>query len=596
MADSPERVIRIGAGAGFWGDSMSSARDLVTHADLDYLVFDYLAEITMSILARMHAKDPTQGYARDFVTVAADVMAVCIERGTRIITNAGGINPIGCRDALAEELEARGLRVKIAVVLGDDLTDRADVIRKDGMRDMFTGEAVPSDLVSVNAYLGATPIAEALASGADVVITGRCTDSAVVLGPLLHEFGWAPDDYDKLSAGSLLGHLIECGPMVTGGLHTDWQAIEGWDRISFPIAECYADGSGVITRATELGGSVTPAIVAEQVVYEIGDPSAYVLPDVICDWREVSLESVGADRVLVRGARGRKPSDSYKVSATYEDGYRATTTLTLVGGDATAKARAVAAMIRMRTERILSAKGLDSFTRFDAEILGAESMYGTAARSKPREVVLKVAVSHPDRAAVLVFASEIAPALTSTAPGITGFFAGRPAAVPIIRLTSFLYPKSDVTISVEFEGEKRTVAVEPGSGDEIAPTVSGTPAIAMVRIPLSRLAYGRSGDKGNIANIGVVARDPSFVDVLEETVTEEFVARAFGHFVKGTVTRYPLGGIHAWNFVLTEALDGGGVTSLRMDPQAKAFASILLDSEVEISRTKAVDLGLVDSL
>jgi hypothetical protein len=592
MTTPKNHLVRIGCAAGFWGDSRSAARDLVDHAELDYIVFDYLAEITMSILARARLKDVSQGYARDFVTVAADIAADCRASGTKIISNAGGVNPVGCRDALATELAARGVEARIAVVLGDDLVDRASELRDNGATDMFTGQKLPEDVLSVNAYLGAGPVAEALAAGADIVITGRCVDSAVVLGPLIHEFGWAMDDYDKLSGGSLLGHLIECGPMVTGGLHTDWEDISGWDTISFPIAECRADGSGVITRVTELGGAVNPAIVAEQMIYEIGDPSAYVLPDVVCNWTSVGLTSDGPDRVLVHGARGVEPTDSYKVSATYSDGFRATTTVTLVGGDASGKARAVARMISDRCARLLEDKGLAPFDRFDVELVGTESMYGHAAAAAPREVVLKLAVSHAERSGVSLFAGEIAPALTATVPGITGFFAGRPAVVPIVRLTSVLLPKDEVRPVVDVAGHRTDVAVAVG-GTRLAAAVGGVAAEPHTRIPLSRLAYGRSGDKGDIANIGLIARDPAYVDLLREVVSEELVAQTFGHFVRGTVTRFELPGIHAFNFVLTQALDGGGVASLRMDPQAKAFASILLDTELDIPRSWASALGLV---
>jgi hypothetical protein len=595
MTTQREGTVRIGCAAGFWGDSRSAARDLVDQGELDYLVFDYLAEITMSILARARVKDASQGYARDFVTVAAEVMAKCIARGTKVISNAGGVNPLGCRDALQAELDARGVTARIAVVLGDDLLDRASDLRDRGAVDMFTGQKLPEDVVSVNAYLGAEPIARALDDGADVVITGRCVDSAVVLGPLIHEFGWPMDDYDRLAGASLLGHLVECGPMVTGGLHTDWQEVAGWEDISFPIVECHADGSGVITKLPNKGGAITPAIVSEQIVYEIGDPSCYVLPDVVCDWTAVELAMDGVDRVLVRGARGHEPTASYKVSATYADGFRATTTLTLVGSKATDKARAVARMISTRCERLLSERGFSPFDRFDAEVLGSEAMYGPSGRSDSREVVLKIAVSHAERSAVSIFAAEIAPALTATAPGITGFFAGRPAPVAIVRLTSFLLPKDEVTVSVDAGGVSRELSVAKGADRQRGNPRVGVQAEPVVRLPISRLAYGRSGDKGDIANIGLIAREPVYVDVLRRMVTEELVARTFGHLVRGTVTRFELPGISAFNFVLTEALDGGGVASLRMDPQAKAYASILLDVEIDVPLASAKAVGLLVS-
>jgi hypothetical protein len=594
MSATESRTVRIGCAAAFWGDTRSAARQLIDGVELDYIVFDYLAEITMSILARARTKDPSMGYARDFVAVAGDMLADCVERGIKVASNAGGINPAGCRDALAAELERRGIEARIAIVLGDDLLADEPSLREAGVTDMFTGDHFPEAIVSMNAYLGATPIAAAFADGADIVLTGRCVDSALILGPLMHEFGWGAADYDLLSSGSLLGHLVECGPQVTGGVHTDWMTVPAFDEISFPVLECHPDGSGVVTKVPGAGGLVTPATVAEQMLYEIGDPTAYLLPDVACDWTQVELSAVGEDRVLVRGAVGKPSGPSYKVSATYRDGYRATTTLTLVGGDAAGKAQAVADSILLRCSRLLAEAGLEPFDRTSVEIIGSDTMYGARGRrSSAREVVLKVAVHHSERAGASIFGTEVAPALTSTAPGITGFFTGRPAPVDVVRLFSFLIPKSQVDVSYELDGQAHPVAVDATSAEIAAPAETGVRVEELVTIRLSALAYARSGDKADLSNIGVIARRPEYVDLLREYVTDEFVARTFSHFVKGTVTRYELPGTNSFNFVLTEALDGGGVVSLRMDPQGKAFGPILLDQEVELPLSRAVAAGAV---
>ncbi len=302
--------VRIGGASGFWGDSADGARQLV-EADIDYLVFDYLAELTMSILVSARAKNPQLGYATDFVTVAMhDTLHRCVERGIKVISNAGGVNPHACAravEALADEL---GLRITVAVVDGDDVMPLVPALRDCGVTDFYTGAPMPPQLISANAYLGGLPIAAALAAGADVVITGRVVDSAVVLGALVHSFGWSANDYDKLASASLAGHIIECGCQATGGLHTDWEQIPDWDRMGYPIIECDSDGGFVVSKPEGTGGKVLAQAVAEQMLYEIHDPAAYVLPDVVCDFTSVEITQIAADRVLVRGAKGYAPTDA----------------------------------------------------------------------------------------------------------------------------------------------------------------------------------------------------------------------------------------------------------------------------------------------
>jgi hypothetical protein len=330
--------VRIGCGAGFWGDTETAAPQLLRGGRLDYLVFDYLAEITMSILAGHRLRRPDGGHAHDFVT---RVMRACLtdamQRGVKVVTNAGGVNPHASRQALAALAREQGVEPRIALVLGDDLMAEQATLRAAGVRELDLGSALPDNVLTMNAYLGAQPIARALAEGADIVITGRVADSALVLGPLLHEHGWAHDDYDKLAAGSLAGHIVECGAQATGGLITDWQQVGGYDDIGFPIVDCAADGSFVLEKPPGTGGLVTPAVVYEQLLYEIGDPRAYLLPDVVCDFSDVVAESLDENRVRVRGARGLPPPAQYKVSATYPDGFKTTAGFLLAGEQAVAK-------------------------------------------------------------------------------------------------------------------------------------------------------------------------------------------------------------------------------------------------------------------
>lgn len=580
-------MVRIGCGAGFWGDTPEGPAQLVASGQIDYLALDFLAEITMSILARIKARDPAQGYATDFVTQVMRPLARRIAEGRiRVVTNAGGLNPLACRDALVTLFAELGVSMKVAVVTGDDLSDRVTDLRTTGTREMFSGAALPDRLVSVNAYLGAFPIAAALSRGADVVVTGRCVDSALVLGPLIHEFGWGPADHDLLSAGSLAGHIIECGTQCTGGVFTDWRDVPGWDEMGFPIAICRADGTFDITKPSGTGGLVTPATIGEQVVYEVGDPATYVLPDVTCDWRGVRLQQAGPDLVRVSGARGRAPTAQAKVSATHADGWRAAVTMMIAGGEAAARAQATGEAILKRTARLMGAAGHAPFAETSIEVLGAETSHGAASRATAsREVVLKVAVRHPSREALEIFVREIYPAATAMAQGLTGFAGGRPKAQPVVRLFSMLVDKAMLAPEVMDDAGLLTVpfAAAPPPGPAIPmPMPHDLAPGPRALVPLVAVAHGRSGDKGNAANIGILARDPAFLPAIRAALTPERVAAAFAHYAPSRVERFDWPGLHGMNFMLHDVLGGGGVASLRHDPQGKVLAQVLLDAEIEV--------------
>lgn len=583
--------IRIGCGAGFWGDSPEGPRQLVRLGGIDYLVLDYLAEITMSILARMKAKNPTLGYAADFVSLVMKPLAGEIaEKRIRVVTNAGGVNPEACRDALLAVFKEAGVELKVAVVTGDDLSASAEQFRAEGVSEMFSGARFPEKIASINAYLGAFPIAAALDAGADVVVTGRCVDSAVVLGPLIHEFGWTPEDYDQLSAGSLAGHILECGTQATGGIVTDWREVASdWANMGFPVADCRADGSFEIGKPEGTGGRVSPATVAEQIVYEVGDPAAYMLPDVCCDWSQVKLEVAGTNRVRVSGARGRAPSAQYKVSATYADGYRCAATMMIVGADAAERAQAVAKAILARSSRLIREAGFADFQESFVEVLGAEASYGANARVDAREVVLKIGVRHATKEALAIFAREIYPAATAMAQSLTGFAGGRPEPQPVIRLFSFLVDKAQVQPRAAIDGMEvpvappvEAVAAPAGPRKPAAEPAADAPAGATANVPLVALAFGRSGDKGDIANIGVIARDPDLLPWLRQVLTPEVVRSCFAHHVAGEVERFEWPGLAGFNFVMHRALGGGGIASLRHDPQGKAMAQVLMSLPVPV--------------
>jgi hypothetical protein len=594
-------TVRIGCASAFWGDSSAGAGQLVHRGDIDFLVFDYLAEITMSLLARARARKLELGYVPDFVEALAPLLPEIRQKGIKVVSNAGGINPHAAAAALRKSAEAAGIALEIAVVTGDDLTDRVGEIRAAGVTEMFSGAAVPEKLATVNAYLGAAPIALALDRGADVVVTGRCVDSAVTLGPLVHAFGWSWSDYDRLAQGSLAGHLLECAAQVTGGLFTDWRDVPGWDDMGMPIAECAADGSFIVSKPQGTGGLVTPLSVGEQMLYEIGDPAAYILPDVICDFRDVRMVQSGPDAVRVTGARGRAPTPSLKVSATWPDGFRMIGTLMIGGYEAAAKAARVGEAILTRVRRLLDARGLSAFTETSIEVIGTESTYGPwayPAAKASREVVLKVGARHRDQEALEILAREIFPPGSSMAQGITGFFAGRPGVQPVLRLFSFLWPKSRVTPVVHIQGEEIKVPFTPSQPEAPAPSLGPPPpalGVADAAVPLIALAVGRSGDKGNSANIGIIARKPDYLPWLRAALAECVIADWFAHNGVSKVERFDLPGIHALNFVLHDALGGGGVASLRVDAQGKAFAQMLMDHPIPVPRALAESLAAADS-
>ncbi|WP_029922876.1 acyclic terpene utilization AtuA family protein [Nevskia soli] len=598
MANS-KKTVRIGCASAFWGDTNTAAAQLVHKGNIDYLVFDYLAEITMSILAAKRMRDPNDGYATDFVEhVMAPLLGEIKARGIKVVANAGGVNPLACKKALEEVAAKAGVSIKVGVVLGDDLLPRKKEFAD--CTELDSGKPMPPTLVSMNAYLGAIPIARALDAGAEIVITGRCVDSAVVLGPLMHEFGWKEDEYDKLAAGSVAGHIIECGAQCTGGNFTDWELVrEGYADMGFPIVEVESGGEFVVSKPDGTGGLVSVHSVLEQMLYEIGDPRAYLLPDVVCDFTGVKLEQAGDNRVRITGARGYPPTASYKVSATYPAGMRCATLFMIGGIDAARKGRASAEAVVEKVRRQLLEGGLGDFTGVDIHCIGAEETYGPHARAAAaatREVAVKIAVHHPSPKALKLFAREIVQAATAMAPGFTGYFGGgRPEPNMIPRLFSTLVPKSQVGIEAVV-GEQRFAVEVPVQGGFMPPAAEAEdlPALALdgaVTVPLIKLAVARSGDKGDHSNIGVAARKAEYLPYIKAALSAANVRRWFAHVLaggeQGRVERWELPVSLSLNFLLYNALGSGGAASLRSDPQGKAFAQMLLDYPVPVTKALA---------
>lgn len=592
-------MIRIGGATGYWGEADLALPQFLAEGDLDFIVFDYLAEITMSIMARAKAADPEKGYATDFVSaIVAPHLQAIADSGVKLISNAGGVNPEACGRAIRQLIEDAGLPLKVAVITGDDLMPKLGEVLASEPTEMFTGEPTPprEAIASANAYLGAFPVAEALNQGADIVVTGRCVDSAVTLGACIHRFGWQRDDLDLLAAGSLAGHLIECGPQATGGNYTDWQEVaDTLHEVGYPIAEIAQDGAVVMTKPQGTGGCVTIGTVGEQLLYEIGDPAAYYLPDVICDFTQVALEQIDPDRVSVVGARGRGVPAQYKTSMTWADGWRAGMIGFYVGARAAEKARIFGNEAIQRARRKLSAMGAPDYVDVCVEVVGDESHWGDAARYvRSREVAVKVACRHADRRATDLLMRELAGVGLGAPAGFCAFAGTRPKSSPVIRLFSILVDRDLADIQIHIEDDSRSFAdsltgteklVDSGteSLDGEATASAGDEGAEQVEVPLERLAWARSGDKGDKANIGVMARKREYFPWIAAALTESYVASRFAHFMASPeMDRYALPGLPALNFVLHHALGGGGVASLRNDPQAKGYAQILLDTPVSI--------------
>lgn len=588
------KVVRIGGACAFYGDSSVAPGQLIK-AGVDYLILDYLAEATMAAFGGMRKAGHPVGYAGDFTEwVWKDNLRELKARGTKIVTNAGGLTPKACAARMHELAKEAGISFRIAVVEGDDIIGRIDEISSD--TEMFTGAPFPprDQIMTVNAYLGATPIARALAMGADMVITGRCVDSALTLGILVHEFGWRADEHDKLSQGSLAGHVIECGAQGSGGLFTDWEQVPDWANVGYPIVECHADGSFIVTKPEGTGGLVSEAVVAEQILYEVGDPQAYMLPDVVCDFSAVSVKLVGDNRVRVSGATGYPPTGKYKVCLTWADGFRCIGFMAVVGREAVRKAQRQAEAVLARVNGMLRDANMAPFRASRIEVLGSESSYGAQARAlDTREVIYKLAVEHDDAAGLKPFLREFDSPTTSMSVGTAGWFGSRAEVRPVMRVWSTTIALDDVPLTITLDETVEemtfrapaTVFAPEMIARPVAPAEPRSEA-AMRDVPLIELAWARSGDKGDAFNIGVIARKADYLPWIRAALSPDAMMKWFAHEFEGganpAVLRYDLPGLCAVNLHLLDALGGGQFASLRLDPLAKGKAQQLLDMPVRV--------------
>ncbi|KAI8059855.1 hypothetical protein BC940DRAFT_323676 [Gongronella butleri] len=622
MSTSP---VRIGCYSAFWGDSTAAAAQLVKleGANLHYLVADYLAEVTMGILAArrqrrlMAGKEQGIDHIHEFVTlVLRPLLPQLVKNGTKVITNAGGLDPVGCKVAIEQLLAKLKITgVKVAAVYGDDLladkesptlesfqqvTPFSTISSTEHGKDSDRLPAQDDPILSMNAYFGAKAVAAALDQGAHIVVTGRVVDSALVVGPLLHEFKWnvaQPEYYDRVASASLAGHIIECGCQCTGGNLTDWRdaafsAYGGYSNMGYPIVEVQPNGEFVVTKPEKTGGLVSPATVSEQILYEILDPARYLLPDVILDMRQVQLSQIGHNRVLVKGAKGYRPTPWLKCSGIFLDGWKLSGELLIGGHEAKEKALAVGDAIYKRVSAMLQERGMEPLRDFNLEALGSESIFGANGKhGDTREVVLRLTGHHNDTAALRLLAMEVIPSATCMAPGITGGGSGRPKPIPNLVHFPCLVPKSSIKTQLVV-GDTQPQAIEWDAWDQDQ-SFASLPAVPFIPVPdikgplvktkLINVAYGRSGDKGDASNVGIIARKPEYLPYIKRSLTQEVVAKYMKHVCKGSVTRFELPGLNAMNFVLTHSLGGGGLSSMIIDRQGKTFAQQVLSSvDVEL--------------
>ncbi|MBI4445963.1 MAG: DUF1446 domain-containing protein [Acidobacteria bacterium] len=587
-----KKSVRVGNASGYWGDDLAALMQQLSGGPIDYVTLDFLAEITMSILQKQRARDSRLGYAADFVDQIREALPLLKTTGIRVISNAGGINPAGCAEKIAAIARESVGALSIAVVSGDDLMGRLDDLRSRGisLQNMETGEdfsLIHSRVESANAYLGAAPVVQALREGAQLVVTGRVTDTGITAAVPLYEFDWSLSDWDRIASAVVAGHIIECGTQASGGNLTDWREVPGFENLGYPIAEFFPDGSFQITKHENAGGLVNVKTVTEQLVYEMGDPRRYITPDAIADFTSIVLKDLGDNRVRISGVRGSPPTDNLKVSISYQNGFKAHGTLLVSRPEAADKARALAEMFWKRL-------GL-AFEETSVELVGHNAAHRhLVPAADPPEILLRLGVRDSDRDKVEEFSKKFTSLILSGPSGVA-IVGSRPRTQEVVAYWPCLIPVQEVSAEVSIlEGAKKFVVSsiipeqaptpdrELQAPGEPTTSVSGKDKKKRRRVVLKEICYARSGDKGDMANIGVVARTPAIYEWMVEELTAQKVKEFFGEICGGRVERFEVPNLWALNFLLHESLGGGGTVSLRIDPQGKTLASALLLMQVDV--------------
>lgn len=593
--------IRIANAGGFWGDDLGVLRRQLEGGEVDYISSDFLAEVTMSILRKQQLKNEAMGYVGDFVDQIVDVAGLMKEKKVRMLTNAGGINPLACARKILSELNKKGVELKIAVVVGDNIIERIDEFYPDQtlFTDMETGDDfahIKENIQSANVYLGVPPLLKALESGADLILAGRVTDTSITMAPFIYELGWDLGDWNKLAAGLVAGHIIECGAQASGGNFTDWQKINSWNNMGYPIVEMNKDGSFEVYKHANTGGLISRDTIREQLVYEMGDPKHYISPDVVADFSQLELTEVAPNRVLVKNAKGHPSTHFLKVSMAYEDGYKAVSSIVISGGRVLNKAR--------EFEKIFWERLNTGYKKTNTEYIGYNACHQNLVEDiDPNEILLRFSVYDDDLEKIKAFSTSIAPLILSGPPGVavTG---GRARSQQVITYWPTLIPKSLIQTTVhvlDSAGEiKETYDIDSILGNESDFTpVNGEISsekedefsqMEMIVVPLRDVCMARSGDKGDTFNIGVLARSEKIYSYLKVKLTSDVVKSMFAGICKGKVKRYELDNLLALNFLLEESLDGGGTKSLMIDAQGKTMASALLNQTFPIPKAYLQDV------
>jgi len=588
-----KKQIRIGNAGGYWGDDLTALKRQLTGGPLDYITMDFLAEITMSILQRQQKKNPEQGYAVDFLDQLEECLPLIVKKKVRVITNAGGINPIGMGRRIVRMAREKGLDLKVGIVYGDDIVGQLYELTAAGERftNMETGEnffKVRSRISSANIYLGAEPVVRALESGCHIVVTGRVTDTGITLAPMIHEFGWAMDDWDRMASGIVAGHLIECGCQASGGNITDWDEVKSFDNMGYPIIEMQRSGEFVVTKHKNTGGIVSEKTIKEQLVYEMGDPSNYISPDGIARFDTIRLALEQPDRVRVFGVKGRPEPDHLKVSMSFEDGWKSNGAVLVSGPNVGEKAKIIADIFWNKLNHKFEA------TRTD--MIGSGTIWpGHLSPCESNEILLRFSVRDHDAEKVREFGKALSTLILSGPAGMAVTTGGRPKPSRVIAYWPALMHRSRVkakVLVVGTDGEEdfheisfpiRVRSTLPLETPSVAATKSKKKPIGKPQaVKLRRICYARSGDKGDTCNIGVLARTPEIYDWLVDNLTADKVRRYFEGITLGKVIRYELDNIHGLNFLLEETLGGGGTKSLMIDPQGKTLAQALLEMTVKV--------------
>ena len=596
-------TLRIANAGGYWGDDPYAMRRQVTgELPIDYVSMDFLAEITMSILQKQFARDPSAGYARDFIAQIDPLLEEILKRGIKLITNAGGVNPKACADALFEVASARGLSLKVAVVGGDDVRPQLDELTLDNME---TGESLSvygdnyrDKVLSANAYFGAMPVVEALKEDPDIVLSGRVTDTGITLAALIHEFDWSADDYDRLAQGIVASHLIECGAQATGGNFTDWEKVSSYIDVGYPIVEFEPDGAFVLTKHPGSGGLVSLQTAREQFLYEMGHPQVYITPDCIADFTTMTLEADGDDRVRVTGAQGAAPTDLLKVSAALEDGFKSAGSLIISGPDPRAKAETFAEIFWTRLGRELEREDLAPFEATHTEYIGDDATHrGLTPEHHVTEILLRLAARDHDKRKLQIF-RKLLPGLILSGPAGVAVTGGAPSISNVVRYWPALIPQARAPANVEVFADGEVVASKDnlewpetgGVSEPVRALVDPYPSPRVgedergdtITVPLMAIAHARSGDKGDTANIGLIGRSGACYAWLRDNVSAERVRGWFEDSVHGEVHRYLVPNLWALNFLLDESLGGGGTVSLNTDAQGKTYSQALLRCRVDV--------------